>query len=162
MVRLNWLRNEGLGSLEHTHIRSWAWAQSESAGHESLSQAPTLWVKLQLFTWRRFEGYHVRVSETSRGRSCASTLLMEWMAWKQSLQTICRRVVQAFVASNRFKQSCMVQDFDEQKGETRNGGASCVAWISPWSPSTGIRFNKTLRLGGNRFARWHCLQSSWA
>ena len=36
-------------------------------------------------------------------------------------------IVQAFVASNRFKKSCMVQDFDEQKGEKRNGGASCVA-----------------------------------
>lgn len=31
--------------------------------------------------------------ETSKGRSCASTLLMEWMAWKQSLQTICRHVL---------------------------------------------------------------------
>ena len=75
MVRLNWLRNEGLGSLEDNctqciqslpadyirRIGSWAWAQSETEGHESVSQAATLWVKPRLFTWRHFEGYHARL-----------------------------------------------------------------------------------------------------
>lgn len=36
-------------------------------------------------------------------------------------------IVQAFVVSNRVKQSRMVQAFDDQKGEKETGGASCVA-----------------------------------